>query len=77
MSACLRGAGEGARGIGYSHVQAGAISGWFADHLDDRRIQPKLGHLYMRDSASGETVQLDRRKVSANRLVGYRAISEC
>ncbi len=46
--------------LGYSHVQAGAISN------DGSRIiwttvesEPKLGHLYMRDSASGETVQLD------------------
>ncbi len=46
--------------LGYSNVQAGAISD------DGSRIiwtnvesEPKLGHLYMRDSPTGETVQLD------------------
>ena len=46
--------------LGYSHVQAGAISS------DGSRIvwttaeeEPHLGHLYMRDGATGETVELD------------------
>ncbi len=46
--------------LGYSHDSANAISG------DGSRIiwttaeeEPKLGHLYMRDTATGETIQLD------------------
>jgi DNA-binding beta-propeller fold protein YncE len=55
--------GEPAKGLvelGYSHVQAGSISN------DGSRViwtkvesEPHLGHLYMRDSLTGETVQLD------------------
>jgi hypothetical protein len=46
--------------LGYSHVQAGAVS------TDGSRVifttveeEPHLGHLYMRDSLTGQTVQLD------------------
>ncbi len=46
--------------LGYSHTAADAISNdgtriiWTTDEAE-----PKLGHLYMRDSATGETVELD------------------
>ena len=46
--------------LGYSHDEANAVSKdgsriiWTTDEAE-----PKLGHLYMRDTATGETVQLD------------------
>ena len=46
--------------LGYSHTVADALSNdgtriiWTTDETE-----PKLGHLYMRDSATGETIKLD------------------
>jgi hypothetical protein len=51
---------KGSVELGYSHTAANAVSGdgtrivWTIDEQ-----QPFLGHLYMRDTATGETVQLD------------------
>ena len=46
--------------LGYSHLQAGSVSSDGSRVIwTNAEAEAKLGHLYMRDSASRETVQLD------------------
>ena len=46
--------------LGYNHIQAGAISADGSQVIWTKvESEPHLGHLYMRDTVTGQTVQLD------------------